>query len=111
MHFNHFIRGLRLALDFKSLRGRSGFWYCTLFQVLILILLQFVSQSLADLVLVFTLVPTLATWFGRLHDTGRSGFWLLACLIPVVHLVLIYFAVQTGKPEANAWGPGAGAHN
>ena len=68
-------------------------------------------QSLADLALVVTLVPTLAIWFGRLHDTGRSGFWLLAGLIPVVNLVLIYFAVQTGKPEANAWGLGAEAHN
>ncbi len=109
MHFNHFIRGLRLALDFKSLTGRTGFWYFTLFQVLIL--LQLVSQSLADLALVVTLVPTLAIWFCRLHDTGRSGFWLLAGLIPVVNLVLIYFAVQAGKPKANAWGPGAEAHN
>ena len=111
MHFNHFIRGLRLALDFKSLRGRTGFWSFTLFQVLILMLLQLVSQSLADLALVVTLVPTLAIWFCRLPDTGRSGFWMLAGLIPVVNLVLSYFAVQAGKPEANAWGPGAEAHN
>ena len=109
--FNHFIRGLRLALDFKGRTGRAGFWYFTLFQVLILIVLQIVSKSLADLAVLVTLVPTLAIWFRRLHDTGRSGLWLLAGLIPVVNLVLIYFAVQAGKPEANAWGPGASAHN
>jgi uncharacterized membrane protein YhaH (DUF805 family) len=109
--FNHFIRGMRLALDFKGRTGRAGFWYFTLFQVLILIVLQLVSTSLADLAVLLTLVPALAIWFRRLHDTGRSGFWLLAGLIPVVNLVLIYFAVQAGKPEANAWGPGAAAHN
>jgi uncharacterized membrane protein YhaH (DUF805 family) len=109
--FNHFIRGLRLSLDFKGRTGRAGFWYFTLFQVLILIVLQLVSQSLADLAVLVTLVPTLAIWFRRLHDTGRSGLWLLVGLIPVVNLVLIYFAVQAGKPQANAWGPEAAAHN
>jgi uncharacterized membrane protein YhaH (DUF805 family) len=109
--FNHFIRGLRLSLDFKGRTGRAGFWYFTLFQVLILFVLQIVSPTLADLAVLITLVPTLAIWFRRLHDTGRSGLWLLAGLIPLVNLVLIYFAVQAGKPEANAWGPGADPHN
>jgi uncharacterized membrane protein YhaH (DUF805 family) len=109
--FNHFILGLRLSLDFKGRTGRAGFWYFTLFQVLILIVLQMVSPTLADLTLLITLVPTLSIWFRRLHDTGRSGLWLLVSLIPVVGLVLFYFAAQAGKPEANAWGPGAVAHN
>lgn len=109
--FNHFIRGLRLSLDFKGRTGRAGFWYFTLFQVLILIVLQIVSPTLADLAVLITLVPTLAIWFRRLHDTGRSGLWLLAGLIPLVNLVLIYFAVQAGKPEANVWGPGADSQN
>ena len=109
--FNHFIRGLRFSLDFKGRTGRAGFWYFTLFQVLILIVLQIVSPTLADLAVLITLVPTLAIWFRRLHDTGRSGLWLLAGLIPLVNLVLIYFAVQAGEPEANAWGPGADPHN
>jgi uncharacterized membrane protein YhaH (DUF805 family) len=104
--FNHFIRGLRFALDFKGRTGRAGFWYFTLFQVLILIVLQMVSKSLADFALLVTLVPTLAIWFRRLHDTGRSGFWLFVMLVPLVNLVLIYFAVQVGKPEDNEWGSG-----
>ena len=102
--FNHFIRGLRLALDFKGRTGRAGFWYFTLFQVLILFVLQIVSKSLAELAVIITLVPTLSIWFRRLHDTNRSGLWLFAGLIPLVNLVLFYFAVQAGKPEANAWG-------
>lgn len=111
VQFNHFIRGLRLSLDFKGRTGSAGFWYFTLFQVLILIVLQVVSRSLVDLAALVMLVPTLSIWFRRLHDTGRSGLWLLAGLIPVVNLVLIYFAVQPSKPEENAWGPGEAAHN
>jgi uncharacterized membrane protein YhaH (DUF805 family) len=103
--FNHFVRGLRLALDFKGRTGRPDFWYFTLFQVLILIVLRVVSHSLADLALLVMLVPTVAIWIRRLHDTSRSGFWLLAGLVPLLNLVLIYFAAQAGKPEDNAWGP------
>jgi uncharacterized membrane protein YhaH (DUF805 family) len=55
-----------------------------LFQVLILIVLQMVSPTLADLAVLVTLVLTLSIWFRRFHDTGRSGFWLLAGLIPLV---------------------------
>ena len=105
--FNHFIRGLRFALDFKGRTGRADFWYFTLFQALILIVLEIVFPMLVDLALGVTLVPTLAIWFRRLHDTDRSGQWLLVGLIPVVNLVLIYFAVQAGNPEDNHWGPGA----
>jgi uncharacterized membrane protein YhaH (DUF805 family) len=105
VYFNHFIRGLRLSLDFKGRTGRADFWYFTLFQVLILMVLRGVSHSLADLALLATLVPTLAIWFRRLHDTGRPALWLWAGLIPLVNLILIYFAVQVGKPQANAWGP------
>ncbi len=103
--FNHFIRGLRLSFDFKGRTGRPGFWYFTLFQIVILVVLQIVSKSLADLALLVTLVPMMAIWFRRLHDTGRSGIWLLAGLIPLVNLVLIYFAVLESHPEENSWGP------
>jgi uncharacterized membrane protein YhaH (DUF805 family) len=109
--FDHFIRGLRFAFDFKGRTGRAGYWHFTLFQVLFLIVLQVVSKSLADLAILISLVSTLAIWFRRLHDTGRSGWWLLAGMIPVVNLVLICFAVQEGSPMDNAWGPGVAAHN
>jgi uncharacterized membrane protein YhaH (DUF805 family) len=103
--FNHFIRGLRLSLNFNGRTGRSGFWYFTLFQILILVVLQIVSKSLADLALLVFLMPTLAIWFRRLHDTGRSGLWLLVGLIPLVNLVLIYFAILESHPGENSWGP------
>ena len=42
----------------------------------------------------------------RLHDTGRSGWWILLSLIPVIGaLVLLYFMVISGQPQANEYGP------
>ena len=52
------------------------------------------------------LLPSLAVTVRRLHDTGRSGWWVLVSLIPVIGaLVLLYFMVISGQPQANEYGP------
>ena len=59
-------------------------------------------QGLIQLAL---LVPTLAAGARRLHDTGRSGWWQLIGLIPIVGwIVLIVFFVQDSHPD-NEYGP------
>lgn len=55
------------------------------------------------------LLPGLGVTVRRLHDTGRSGNLLWLYLIPLVNcvigiLVLVY-ALQDSKPEANKFGP------
>ena len=51
-------------------------------------------------------LPLLAVAVRRLHDVGRSGWFVLLGLIPVVgELVLLYFLVQPSQPESNAYGP------
>ena len=106
-YFDHFIRGLRFALDFEGRTGREGFWYFTLFQMIILVLTYKIAPLLGELATLVTLMPALAVGVRRLHDTGRPGVWLLAGLIPGLNLVLIYFAMQPGQPDSNAWGHAA----
>jgi uncharacterized membrane protein YhaH (DUF805 family) len=51
-------------------------------------------------------VPSIAVATRRLHDTGRSGWWQLLALIPLVGLiVLIVFLAQDGKSGQNHYGP------
>ncbi len=50
-------------------------------------------------------IPSLAVQVRRLHDTGRSGWWILLGLVPFGALVLIVFAVLESEPGANKWGP------
>ena len=51
------------------------------------------------------LIPTIAIGVWWLHDIGKSGWWLLIGLIPIlVFLVLLYFYVLDSQPEANAYG-------
>lgn len=50
------------------------------------------------------LVPTLAVGARRLHDIGKSGWFLLLGLIPLVNFYLIYLLAQDGVPGANEYG-------
>ena len=51
------------------------------------------------------LIPSIAVGVRRLHDTGRSGWWLLIGLIPVLgSIVLIVFFVLDSEPGENAYG-------
>jgi uncharacterized membrane protein YhaH (DUF805 family) len=52
------------------------------------------------------LIPALAVAVRRLHDTGRSGWWLLIGLIPLVGpIVLLVFYLLDSDREPNAYGP------
>lgn len=53
-----------------------------------------------------TIVPTLAVAVRRLHDTGRSGWWLLISFLPVVGgLILFVFYVLPSTQGNNEYGP------
>lgn len=69
---------------------------------------SFESQRglLGGLFLLFMFIPALAVAVRRLHDTGRSGWWLLLAVIPLVgQLVLLYFFIDEGDEGDNDYGP------
>lgn len=52
------------------------------------------------------LLPGLGVSIRRLHDTDRSGWWLLIALVPFVGvIILIVFLASEGKPHENSHGP------
>jgi len=51
-------------------------------------------------------LPSLAVTVRRLHDTGRSGVWLLICVVPFLGaILLLVFIAQDGDPTDNQYGP------
>jgi uncharacterized membrane protein YhaH (DUF805 family) len=58
------------------------------------------------LVMLALLIPSLAVSIRRLHDTNRTGWWLLLGLIPFLGaLVLLIFYLLDGTPGPNKYGP------
>ena len=84
--------------DFGGRATRSEYWWFILFIVLVSVATSLVSDTLAALFSLATLLPSIAAAARRLHDTNRSGWWQLIVLVPVVGLViLIFFLAQEGK--------------
>lgn len=47
-----------------------------------------------------TLIPTFAVLVRRLHDTGRSGFWVFVGIVPLIGIVVLFvFTIQGPRPE------------
>ena len=60
---------------------------------------------LTGIFLLATLIPGTAVAVRRLHDSDRSGWWLLLGFVPIIGgLVLLFFMVQPGTPGPNRFG-------
>lgn len=115
---NWFWLGLRNYTEFSGRAGRSEYWYFALFYLLI-----FVGLAILDMVLgtysahsqagllsttfwLATLLPFIALATRRLHDTGRTGWWQLIGVVPLIGvIVLLVFLAQEGDPDGNEYGP------
>lgn len=52
-----------------------------------------------------TLIPSLAVSVRRLHDVGKSGWFLLFWLIPIAGWIILFvWSVTKGDVGSNAWG-------
>jgi uncharacterized membrane protein YhaH (DUF805 family) len=110
--------------DFKGRSTRSEYWYFVLFSLLISIVLTLIDNTVINpslgiasqeavqggiLSTVFALallLPHIGVSIRRLHDIGKSGWWLLLAFIPIIGaLVLLYFFVQDSHKEENLYGP------
>ncbi len=54
------------------------------------------------------LLPALGVAVRRLHDIGKSGWWLLLCLVPFVNfifaIVMLIWTIKDGAKEPNQYG-------
>jgi uncharacterized membrane protein YhaH (DUF805 family) len=100
-------------VGFTGRARRSEFWYWTLFQIILGIIASILDRAAFDrnngafsaVVGLALLLPSLAVAVRRLHDSGRTGWWLLIGLIPVIGtIVLIIFYVQDSQGD-NKYGP------
>lgn len=109
--------------NFKGRARRSEYWFIALFlfltnlaaAVIDFVLLgsdidRFIANGGGGLVglvwLLATVLPALSVLVRRLHDTGRSGWWVLIGLVPFAGgIVLFIFSVFDTFPGENTYGP------
>lgn len=84
--------------EFDGRASRSEFWWWVLFTALISLATNIISEALSALFSLGVLLPSLAVGARRLHDTDRSGWFLLLWVIPIIGwIILVVWAIQEGK--------------
>lgn len=105
--------GLSRYVDFSTRSNRPMFWYWTLWNILLGIVSSVIDAILGfgDIGLVNALlslallIPSIAVSVRRLHDIGRSGWWYLLVLVPIVGwIILLVFFCTKGQETPNNWG-------
>jgi len=115
--------------NFDGRARRSEYWYFTLFNIIVAMvagILFFITGALfietealmiipylpiiaLGLYLLFTIIPGIAVAIRRLHDTGKSGWWYLLGVIPIVSyiggIVLLVFYCMDSDVGRNEYGP------
>ncbi|QBR91439.1 DUF805 domain-containing protein [Nocardioides euryhalodurans] len=99
---------LRQYVIWRGRASRSEYWWFYLFTILVSIVTGILesalgTDSLSNLASLALLLPSLAVTVRRLHDSGRSAWWLLATVVPIVLAILLMFAgliAVLGRSEA-----------
>ncbi len=95
---------------FSGRARRKEYWMFLLFHIIIIALgviesIVGTNSVIALFYMLAILLPGLAVTVRRLHDTGKSGWWLLIGLVPLIGIVILVFMVQDGQAGDNQYGP------
>jgi uncharacterized membrane protein YhaH (DUF805 family) len=107
-----YVEVIRRYADFHGRAGRPEYWWFLLANFIVYAILAILASAAGaffSVVLVLyaiaVFLPSLGVSIRRLHDTNRSGWWLLIGLIPLVgSIVLLIFYASAGDPRANRYG-------
>ncbi|BEU01299.1 membrane protein [Agarivorans sp. OAG1] len=113
----YFIGALKKYADFSGRARRKEYWMFILFYFIFGIAANIIDAiiGLPLLSLVLTLgllIPSISIAARRLHDTGRSGWWQLIALIPLIGAIILLIFLASDSHEDNNYGAnpkGAGA--
>ncbi|WP_339778619.1 DUF805 domain-containing protein [uncultured Thalassospira sp.] len=105
--------GFNNFFNFRDRASRSAFWWWQLFVLAVSIVCSAIDGwgmgdqgTLEGIFNLITFVPGLALAVRRLHDTDRSGWWMLLTLVPLIGLiVLIVWWCKPTQLGPNRFGP------
>lgn len=107
-----YLKVIKNYVGFTGRARRKEYWMYCLFYIIIGIVIAVVERviglgtMLSSLYSLALLLPSIAVSIRRMHDTGRSGWWICINFIPILGwLIFLFFAVQDSQPGENQYGP------
>lgn len=114
---NFFIDAVKNYANFSDRATRQQYWMYYLFYIIFSIVLTLLDMGLglfdpetgmglfSTIFSLGLLIPSIAILARRLHDIGRSGWWILLIVIPLIgFIVLLIFTLIDSEREENKWG-------
>lgn len=113
---NWYLKAIRQYADFSGRARRKEYWMFALFNFIFLLIAVMLDMALGLgygdgpgvlylLYLLFMIIPSLSVGVRRLHDTGKSGWFMLIGFIPAVGgIILFIFYVMEGNSGPNEYG-------
>ena len=100
----YYLKVLQNYAVFTGRAARAEYWYFVLFNLIVSIVLGVIAGMiklpiLGSIYSLAVLIPSVAVGVRRMHDVGKSGWFLL---IPIYNLIL---AVTEGDHGENEYGP------
>lgn len=112
-----YLQALKRWSDFNGRSRRKEYWMFLLFNVIVSIVLGIIDMLigtysmntgvgvLSGVYMLVVLIPGIAVTIRRLHDTGRSGWWILIALVPIIGGIwLLVLMFLDSQKESNQWG-------
>ena len=97
-------------VGFSGRASRSEYWFWVLFTILVSLVagimdgLIFGTGTISSIISIGFLTPGLAVLVRRLHDVGRSGWWILSSILILPVLLLLYWLIIEGDSNPNEYG-------
>ena len=110
----NYMKAFQKYAQFSGRATRSEYWLFQIVNLVIIAVLFFATIQTGwstTVIVAFalyalaSLLPRLALAMRRLHDTGRSGIWLLLYAIPLIGMVIVLFMYAGGSDWDNRYGP------
>ncbi|CAM2147476.1 putative inner membrane protein [Pararobbsia alpina] len=107
-----YLKVLKSYAVFEGRARRKEYWMFLLFNFIATMVLIFVDVAilrvrlLSSLYSLAVLVPSIAVGVRRLHDTDRTGWWMLVIVIPGIGwIILLVLMAMEGTRGPNRFGP------
>jgi uncharacterized membrane protein YhaH (DUF805 family) len=104
---------------FSGRASRKEYWGFALFYISFFVVIGIIAGIIAaamgggewviwisSILSLLLVIPSLAVYIRRLHDTDHSAWWLFIAFVPIIGvIVLLYFLVIKGTEGTNRFGP------
>lgn len=108
MHW--YVEVLKKYIEFSGRASRQEYWYFFLVHFIVLVALYVLGELVGPLIIFYaylaaTALPSVGAAVRRLHDTEKTGWWVLASIIPLVGpILLIILLALPGDQYENRYG-------